>query len=442
MIQNRTLKPAPFYFRLAFAIQTLMWCFPPSLSAYFNISLFPVDSTRLEQASGKNTKPAEYPVKGIAVKKIVIDAGHGGHDPGCLGPNIYEKDIALGIALKLATAISTQHPDVQVILTRNDDTFIPLHERAQIANRAAADLFISIHCNYIRKATHVNGSETYVLGPHKLEENLQVALRENSVVLHEENYESVYGYDPNSPEATIIMSMYQNAYLEQSILFADKVEKHMETSANRHSRGVKQAGFLVLRETTMPSVLIETGFLSNSQEVDYLRTEDGQQQIAGAILDAFSDYKSDLEGGTSTQTTTAKPVPAPPPPPAAVPVASPPAQTKENTSPAPSPQSPPPVYTAPASAPYKGIIFRVQVAASATLLDLRTGAWAQVTYPIEIVTENGMTKYQIPASSGLWQAQQIQQQMRDLGFSDAFIVAYQYGQKITVNDAKQQLGIH
>ena len=387
----------------------------------------------MEQVSDKNTKPEEYPVKGIAVKKIVIDAGHGGHDPGCLGPNSYEKEIALGIALKLAAAISAQHPDIQVVLTRNDDTFVPLHERAQIANRAAADLFISIHCNYIRKATHVNGSETYVLGPHKLEENLQVALRENSVVLHEENYESVYGYDPNSPEATIIMSMYQNAYLEQSILFADKVEKHIETSANRHSRGVKQAGFLVLRETTMPSVLIETGFLSNTQEEGYLRTDEGQQQIAGAILAALSDYKSDLEGTPSKTVIAAKP--SPPPPPATTRAASPPAQTNGR------PSTTPPAYTAPATSPYKGIVFRVQVAASSTLLDLRTGTWSQVTYPIEIVTENGMTKYQIPASSGLWQAQQIQQQMRGLGFSDAFIVAYQYGQKISVDAAKQQLGI-
>ncbi|MBK7408871.1 MAG: N-acetylmuramoyl-L-alanine amidase [Saprospirales bacterium] len=427
-------------FRLAFAIQTLMLCFLPSSTANFNISVAG-DTLGLEvtpQSTGKNTKPGDYPKKGITVKKIVIDAGHGGHDPGCLGAGSYEKEIALGIAQNLAAAVTAQYPDVQVILTRNSDEFIPLHERAQIANRAAADLFISIHCNYISKAAHVNGSETYVLGPHKMEENLQVALRENSVVLHEENYESVYGYDPNSPEATIIMSMYQNAYLEQSILFAGKVEKHMEESADRHSRGVKQAGFLVLRETTMPSVLIETGFLSNSLEEKYLRTREGQQQIAGAILAAFTDYKYDLEGGVAPE----------PKPFVAIPVKDTVVETTQTNGhyspPTPAatlPVSPTPVSSAASTSPSKGITFKVQLAASSALLDTRTGAWAKITYPVEIVAENNMIKYQISASSGLWQAQQIQQQIRALGFSDAFIVAYQNGQKISLKEAKQQLGI-
>ncbi|MBK6620880.1 MAG: N-acetylmuramoyl-L-alanine amidase [Saprospirales bacterium] len=244
----------------------------------------------------KNTKPGEYAKKGFGVKKIVIDPGHGGHDPGCLGAHSFEKEIALGIAQKLAAYVAGTYPDVEVILTRNTDEFIPLNERAQIANRSLADLFISVHCNYISRASHVQGSETYVLGAHKMEENLQVALRENAAVLHEENYESIYGYDPNSPEAHIIMSMFQNAYLGRSILFAGKVEQHLVQSANRQSRGVKQAGFLVLRETAMPSVLIEAGFLSNSQEEKYLRSEEGQLQVAAAILSAFGDYKAEIEG--------------------------------------------------------------------------------------------------------------------------------------------------
>jgi N-acetylmuramoyl-L-alanine amidase len=324
---------------------------------------------------------------------------------------------------------------MQVVLTRNTDEFIPLHERARIANRNSADLFISIHCNAISRADHVHGSETYVLGPHKLEENLAVAMRENSVVLQEENYETIYGYDPNSPEAHIIMSMYQNAYLEHSILFADRVEKHMVQSAGRHSRGVKQAGFLVLRETTMPSVLVETGFLSNRQEEDYLRSQKGQYEIAQALLAAFAEYKTEVEGSPAEPA--AIPVPV-----ATIPEPEPePFGTNGNPAPAPTPAPTPTPRTDMPRAPYKGIVFRVQLAASAHRIDTRSGNWVHLTYPLEIVEENSMIKYQITASSGLWQADEIRKQMQQLGFKDAFVVVYQYGQRIQLEEAKRQLGI-
>ncbi|MBK6901896.1 MAG: N-acetylmuramoyl-L-alanine amidase [Saprospirales bacterium] len=418
-------------FRIAFALQTLLLAFPSASAAEFNIYS---DSLKQEgralQVADKNTKPGEYAKKGFGVKKIVIDPGHGGHDPGCLGAHSFEKEIALGIAQKLAAYVAGTYPDVEVILTRNTDEFIPLNERAQIANRSLADLFISVHCNYISRASHVQGSETYVLGAHKMEENLQVALRENAAVLHEENYESIYGYDPNSPEAHIIMSMFQNAYLGRSILFAGKVEQHLVQSANRQSRGVKQAGFLVLRETAMPSVLIEAGFLSNSQEEKYLRSEEGQLQVAAAILSAFGDYKAEIEGTfaekptpvyTSTQTISAthtvQPLVAPPPPP------------------------PPPPALVASPAPTKGIVFKIQLAASSKFIDTQKGEWAALAYPIEIVTESGLNKYQIAAGGDLQEASRIRLDARAKGFPDAFIAAYQNGARISMDEAKKLLAL-
>jgi N-acetylmuramoyl-L-alanine amidase len=432
----------------AIAIQTLLVAFAPTARGNFNIS----DTTGLLAANipvGKNTKPEEYAKPVYSVKKVVIDAGHGGHDPGCIGSAVHEKEIALGIAQKLAAQFKATFPDVQVILTRNTDEFIPLHERAKIANRNAADLFISLHCNYVSKASQVHGSETYVLGPHKLEENLQVALRENSVVQLEKNYQSVYGYDPNSPEATIILSMYQNAYLEQSILFADKVEYEF-TTASRHSRGVKQAGFLVLRETTMPSVLIETGFLSNRDEENYLRSDEGQNQIALAILTAFAGYKAEVEGTAPVQVVkVSEPEPEPKPetqpapaPVLAQPVAATPVRESYATAPV-TIQTPPSPPSAPATQPAtaNGMVFKVQLAASSGVLDTRSGKWTRLSYPVDIVPEGGMNKYQIPAPNGYWHAEEIRSQARTAGFEDAFIVVYQNGQKIPLPAAKQQLGI-
>ena len=234
------------------------------------------------------------------IKKIVIDPGHGGRDSGCSGHSHREKDIALSISLKLGRLIKVNFPEIQVIYTRNSDVFVPLNERAGIANRNNADLFISIHCNAMDNADQVYGSETYVMGLHKADANLAVAKRENASILLEANYDQIYaGYDPNSPEGHIILSMYQNAYLEQSILFAEKVEKNIKHQAKRKSRGVKQAGFVVLRETTMPSVLVETGYLTNANDADFLAHERGQNKIANSILKAFKEYKTDIEKGTT-----------------------------------------------------------------------------------------------------------------------------------------------
>ena len=221
---------------------------------------------------------------------VVIDAGHGGHDPGANGKKSKEKDIALSIALKIGKVLEASNPDVEIIYTRKKDIFIPLHKRISIANKAKADLFISVHCNYVDNP-HVCGTETFVMGLHRAEENLKVAKRENSSVLLESEYETNYeGYDPNSPVGHILLSMIQNVFLDNSIDLASKVESNLKRRKKTKSRGVKQAGFVVLRQATMPSILIETGFLSNPLEEKYLMSDTGQSEMAESISSGISDY--------------------------------------------------------------------------------------------------------------------------------------------------------
>ncbi len=230
-----------------------------------------------------------------SIKTVVIDAGHGGRDDGTSGRKAKEKDIALAIALKLGTYIEENLPKVKVIYTRTTDVFIPLNERADIANRNKADLFISIHLNG-NKDTRAYGTETYAMGLHKTDGNLEVAKIENSAILFEEDYSTKYeGFDPHSAESYIIFSFLQNTFLEQSLNYAAFVENEFETRVLRKSRGVKQAGFLVLWKTTMPSVLIEAGFLTNPQEERYLMSTEGQEYIASAIYRAFKSYKIAIE---------------------------------------------------------------------------------------------------------------------------------------------------
>jgi N-acetylmuramoyl-L-alanine amidase len=233
--------------------------------------------------------------KQYKVKRVVIDAGHGGKDPGCLGKKAREKNIALSVALNLGKLIKKNHPDVQVIYTRSTDVFIELHNRAAIANKNSADLFISIHCNS-NNNKNIKGSESYVMGLDKSNGNLEVAKRENEVILLEEDHETQYeGFDPNSPQSHIVFSLYQNAYLANSISMAEKVENQFKTTVKRNSRGVKQQGFLVLWKTAMPSVLVELGFLTNSQEETYLSDPLSQQYLASGVYRAFREYKEELE---------------------------------------------------------------------------------------------------------------------------------------------------
>lgn len=229
------------------------------------------------------------------LRTVVIDPGHGGRDPGALGRRSREKDIVLAVSLKLGEYINQHLPDVNVIYTRSTDEFVELHRRAEIANRNNADLFISIHANANTNRT-VRGTDTFVMGHHTSKENLEVAMKENAAILLEDDYDEQYeGFDPNSSESYIIFSLMQNTYLSQSLDFASYVQGQFRERVGRVDRGVRQAGFLVLWQTTMPSVLIEVGFISNEEEERFLMSEQGQAYIASAIFRAFRDYKVSIE---------------------------------------------------------------------------------------------------------------------------------------------------
>ncbi|GAB3266353.1 hypothetical protein GCM10027347_34310 [Larkinella harenae] len=232
------------------------------------------------------------------LRTVVLDPGHGGKDPGTMTKRNRESRIVLKIALELGRRIKEELPGVKVIYTRSTDVFIELNERSAIANRNKADLFISIHVNASPSSSRVNGTETYTMGLHKTNGNLDVAKRENAVILKESNYKENYqGFDPDSPLAHIMLANYQHAFMNNSIDFAQKVEWSFKKNAERPSRGVKQAGFIVLWRTTMPSVLVETGYITNPDEERYLASQEGQHELANAIFRAFKAYKDEVDAG-------------------------------------------------------------------------------------------------------------------------------------------------
>lgn len=255
-----------------------------------NIVLFS-SSALIFLLSGFSTN---HPRQENRLRTVVIDAGHGAHDKGCSGKTSREKDVALKVALELGKTIEENLPDVKVVYTRKSDVFVELIDRAGIANKNGADLFISIHCNSGPSVAY--GTETYTMGLHTSEGNLSVAKRENSVILKEADYKENYnGFDPNSPQSHILLSLRQSAYMDNSLRFAEKVEHQFKHKVGRSSRGVKQAGFIVLWKSAMPSALIETGFLTNPTEEKYLNDKSGQTYIASGIYRAFKEYKQELE---------------------------------------------------------------------------------------------------------------------------------------------------
>lgn len=233
------------------------------------------------------------------IKTIVIDAGHGGKDPGCHGAAANEKTVCLNIALKLGDMIKKKYPGIKVVYTRDKDVFVELDERANIANKAKADLFICIHANAASATAY--GAETYVLGLHRTESQQKVAERENATIYLEDDKGEKYKDFDMSPDAIIARQIQLKVFLDQSISFADKLQKEF-TKLGRYNRGVKQAGFLVLYKTTMPSVLIETGFLTNPSEEKFLADTSGQTKMASSMFTAFENYKLELEGVDSKTT--------------------------------------------------------------------------------------------------------------------------------------------
>lgn len=450
--------------------QTFLLCCLPLFIKGFNSSL----SFTAEAVGGKVNQVAALTEASYRIKTIVIDPGHGGKDPGCSGAHSREKHIALSVGLQLAEAIRMRFPDVEVILTREKDVFIPLHQRAAIANRANADLFISIHCNFLPGSAATRGTETYVMGLHTAEHNLSVAKRENAAILLEENYEQHYDYDPNSPEGHIMLSMFQNAYLEQSILLAERFEAYAASVANRRSRGVKQAGFVVLKETTMPSILVETGFLSNSREEAFLMSKSGQGDIVRALLLAFADYKQIIENDSfsayspeqvvartpldgrsdrvpnghtplvpatalPSETGTVRKSPDQVPPATSQDtriMRSPYAQGTEvtpgRTVPARSSATPAASYpTTHRIEDQSELLFCVQLAASPKPLDTRQSKWAELNHRVEVIREDQLFKYQIRHCSNAAEADRVRASVRHLGFMDAFIVVYRNGERLS-----------
>jgi N-acetylmuramoyl-L-alanine amidase len=339
-----------------------------------------------------------------AIKTVVIDAGHGGKDPGCHGAASNEKSVCLSIALKLGNAIKAKYPGIKVIYTRDKDVFVELDERAKIANRAKADLFICIHANSASPAAF--GTETYVLGLHRTESQAKIADRENSTIYLEADKGEKYKDFDLSPDAIIARQLQLSVFLDQSILFASKLQQEFK-KLGRYDRGVKQAGFLVLYKTTMPSVLIETGFLTNPGEEKFLGENDGQIRMANAMFSAFEKYKSDLEGVTSV---TNKPI-----------IEEVPEASKQNL----------PTTVEPTK---ELVTFRIQIETSEVKLAKNAARFKG--FEVMEYQQDGFFKYTIGQFENDFKAANAyKNELRQKGFPNAFVVAFQNGERINLEKA-------
>ena len=350
------------------------------------------------------------------IRTVVLDAGHGGKDPGNLGTGRYkttEKHVSLNVAKLVGKYINETYPDVKVVYTREDDRFIELMERTNIANRAKADVFISIHCN-ANDNKDPHGCETYVMGLHKTEANMRVAQKENEAILLEEGHELKYdGYDPRDPESQIALSLRQNVHLEQSLLLSSLIQKQFRERVGRPDRGVKQAGFLVISYTTMPAVLIELGFLTNPKEEDFLQEAEGQDYMASAIYRAFKEYKGIVEGVAAS---TPEPQVAKPD---STRVAVPDNAVKPAAGPA--------------------VVFKVQIVTSNKRIEPKPANFNG----LEGVEEHkgaGLFKYTVGSEPDLDRARDLQKRCREKGFDGAFIVAFRDGQRIDLQEAVNLAG--
>jgi len=372
------------------------------------------------------------------IAKIVIDAGHGGSMPGAVGKLCKEKDINLKVALRLGKLISHNFDDVTVFYTRKGDETVEVYKRAEMANKHKADLFISIHCNSVDGKPHVTGIETFVMGVGKSEESMAIAKKENADILLEKDHQTNYSdFDPNSPEAYIVFSLYSSAYLHTSSIFASKVQKHLVNNTQMVDREVKQAGFLVLYKVAMPSILIELGFISNVEEEKSLMREDTQEIMAISIYNAFVEYKNLMEGTekpflpvpemAALATNLEAPellnvsnVPNVPNVPRALNEES----LTDSTTSTPTQPTPPP----------NEIRFRIQFFTSKENLNPTDKKFSSLQ-EVKKISENGVWKYTTGDFKTLAETQNILREVKKR-FPDAFIIAFHNERKISVQEAQ------
>jgi N-acetylmuramoyl-L-alanine amidase len=360
------------------------------------------------------------------VKKVVIDAGHGGRDTGNLGTGRYkskEKDISLEVALMVGNYIKENIPDVEVIYTRSNDTFVELRERAAMANREEADLFISIHCNAFTNS-QAYGTETFVMGLTRETTNLEIAKRENSVIFMEEDFEKNYeGFDPNDPQGSITARLYGNAYLDQSVRLGMLIQDEFTNRVKRFDRGVKQSVLYVLDYSAMPSVLIELGFLSNRSEEDFLNTPNGKELMASAIYRAFKQYK--IEADEIDQLNQSEKV--------APPTTTPKKEDSKNTKPTePKAQT---TTTVPANKSDKPV-YKIQITTSAKKLDLVPANFNGLG-DIGMYVDKKIYKYTTGTYATVKDANAALPAVRSKGYKDAFVVAFLNDERIPLTKAAE-----
>ena len=366
------------------------------------------------------------------IRTVVIDAGHGGKDPGNLGTRRYkktEKDVSLAVALLVEKYILERHPNIKVVMTRRDDSYPTLHERTVIANRAQGDVFISIHCDAAENRS-AYGSSTYVMGKDHDDEN-RVAMRENSVILQEDNQDVYEGFDPTKPESYIMLTMFQYAFIQQSVELAQQVQNAFRDDVGRKDRGVKQQPLYVTSRSAMPAILIELGFLTNSAEEDYLITDQGQDEMARSIARSFGQYKLRREGGISAA---AEPKVIPAAEPTALAV-QPNAETKAE--PARVEEKPAPAPGA-SSLANQEVFFSIQLSVSGIQKNPTEEPFSAL--PDVFVAKDGrLFRYLQGRYRSRAEAISALESARKSGFADAFVVAYRGLARITLDEADQAL---
>ncbi len=346
---------------------------------------------------------------------VALDAGHGDHDFGAVYSGRVEKNINLAIVLKVGKILE-QNPHVEVIYTRKTDVFIDLVERANIANRADANIFVSIHCN-ANKNTAADGTETYVMGMSKVASNLEAAKKENAVISLEKDFKQKYeGFDPNSPETMLGMTLMQEEYLDNSISLASKIEERFADLGKkiRHG-GVKQAPFMVLHKAYMPRVLVETGFISNPTEGDALNSEDGQNDIAKAIADAIISYKREYFGADTTDVISDRP-------------------SQKNIEKIESDTTPTTPKTEVISNDSKAVIFKVQLSASKKKVELVASNFKGLK-DVSMSSEGKLYKYMYGETANYEEAKKLLQEAKSKGYNSAYLIAFKNGEMISVQDA-------